>query len=130
MTTVETILKTSSFSFEKKAPHKHYIAFRYAHPLTPEALESMKADGIERAIAFTQYPQYSCSTTGSSMNELYRQLKELDPERKMKWSVIDRWFTHSGLVQVRCLFSFSLLFRNSCTDLTNVSKKQRAKQNN
>ncbi|KAK3840930.1 MAG: ferrochelatase [Linnemannia gamsii] len=81
------------------APHKHYIAFRYANPLTPEALESMKADGIERAVAFTQYPQYSCSTTGSSMNELYRQLKQLDPERKMKWSVIDRWFTHSGLVQ-------------------------------
>ncbi|KAG0281292.1 ferrochelatase hem15 [Linnemannia exigua] len=81
------------------APHKHYIAFRYANPLTPEALESMKADGIERAVAFTQYPQYSCSTTGSSMNELYRQLKQLDPERKLKWSVIDRWFTHSGLVQ-------------------------------
>lgn len=85
------------------APHKHYIAFRYANPLTPEALEAMKADGIERAVAFTQYPQYSCSTTGSSMNELYRQLQELDPQRKMKWSVIDRWFTHNGLVQVRYL---------------------------
>ncbi|KAF9302979.1 ferrochelatase hem15 [Mortierella antarctica] len=81
------------------APHKHYIAFRYAHPLTPEALSEMKADGIERAVAFTQYPQYSCSTTGSSMNELYRQLQEWDPERKMKWSVIDRWHTHPGLVQ-------------------------------
>ncbi|GJJ76421.1 protoporphyrin/coproporphyrin ferrochelatase [Entomortierella parvispora] len=81
------------------APHKHYIAFRYAHPLTPEALSEMKADGIERAVAFTQYPQYSCSTTGSSMNELYRQLKEFDPEQQMKWSVIDRWHTHPGLVQ-------------------------------
>ncbi|KAF9915430.1 ferrochelatase hem15 [Lobosporangium transversale] len=81
------------------APHKHYIAFRYASPLTPEALKEMKADGIERAVAFTQYPQYSCSTTGSSMNELYRQLKEFDPENKMKWSVIDRWHSHPGLVQ-------------------------------
>ncbi|KAF9532450.1 hypothetical protein BGW38_010520, partial [Lunasporangiospora selenospora] len=31
------------------APHKHYIAFRYADPLTFEALEEMKADGVERA---------------------------------------------------------------------------------
>lgn len=34
------------------------------------------------------------------MNELYRQLKEYDPEQQMKWSVIDRWHTHPGLVQV------------------------------
>ncbi|KAF9162337.1 ferrochelatase hem15 [Actinomortierella ambigua] len=81
------------------APHKHYIAFRYAAPLTSEALEQMKADGIERAIAFTQYPQYSCTTTGSSMNELYRHLKKQDPENKIKWSVIDRWHSHQGLVQ-------------------------------
>ncbi|KAK3816164.1 MAG: hypothetical protein J3Q66DRAFT_313490 [Benniella sp.] len=81
------------------APHKHYIAFRYASPLTTDALQEMKSDGVARAVAFTQYPQYSCSTTGSSMNELYRQLQHLDPERKMKWSVIDRWHSHPGLIQ-------------------------------
>ena len=32
----------------------------------------MAADGVERAVAFTQYPQFSCSTTGSSLNELWR----------------------------------------------------------
>ena len=31
-----------------------------------------RADGVERAVAFTQYPQFSCSTTGSSLNELWR----------------------------------------------------------
>uniref|UniRef100_A0A8D2L530 Ferrochelatase n=1 Tax=Varanus komodoensis TaxID=61221 RepID=A0A8D2L530_VARKO len=46
------------------APHKYYIGFRYVHPLTEEAIEEMEEDGVERAIAFTQYPQYSCSTTG------------------------------------------------------------------
>lgn len=46
------------------APHKYYIGFRYVHPLTEEAIEEMERDGIERAVAFTQYPQYSCSTTG------------------------------------------------------------------
>lgn len=84
------------------APHKAYTAFRYARPLTDEALEEMKADGVQRAIAFTQYPQYSCSTTGSSLNELYREIHRRKEEGKdegnIKWSVIDRWPTHSGLV--------------------------------
>ena len=51
------------FSFT--APHKYYIGFRYVHPLTEEAIDAIEKDNVERAIAFTQYPQYSCSTTGS-----------------------------------------------------------------
>ncbi|MCO5565531.1 hypothetical protein L7F22_019205 [Adiantum nelumboides] len=84
------------------APHKAYTAFRYARPLTDEALEEMKADGVQRAVAFTQYPQYSCSTTGSSLNELYREIQRRKEQGKeegnIKWSVIDRWPTHPGLV--------------------------------
>lgn len=65
-------------------------------------------DGIERAIAFTQYPQYSCSTTGSSLNAIYKHYAkhpELAANSKMRWSVIDRWPTHPGLVQVGCAVS-------------------------
>ena len=40
------------------APHKAYVGFRYAYPLTEDALEEMEKDGIEIAIAFSQYPQY------------------------------------------------------------------------
>lgn len=56
------------------APHKWYIAFRYTAPLTEHTLEQLAKDRPNRVVAFTQYPQYSCTTTGSSMNELYRQL--------------------------------------------------------
>lgn len=56
------------------APHKWYIAFRYASPLTEHTLERLATDRPNRVVAFTQYPQYSCTTTGSSVNELYRQL--------------------------------------------------------
>lgn len=63
--------KTNTFSFFHTcfliAPHKYYIGFRYVHPLTEEAIEEMERDGLERAIAFTQYPQYSCSTTGTDV---------------------------------------------------------------
>ncbi|KAJ7703186.1 ferrochelatase [Mycena rosella] len=81
------------------APHKAYVAFRYVRPMTAETAREMKADGVKRAIAFTQYPQYSCSTTGSSLNELFRRSKagELDPE--IEWSVIDRWGTHPGFIE-------------------------------
>ena len=81
------------------APHKHYIGFRYVPTLTEDALVLMKAEGVKRAVAFTQYPQYSCSTTGSSLNAIFRHYKK-NPEdaKSMEWSVIDRWPTHSGLV--------------------------------
>ena len=52
-------------------------------------------------MAFTQYPQYSCSTTGSSLNAIYRHYKQKGENPSMKWSVIDRWPTHPGLVKVR-----------------------------
>ncbi|WVQ81384.1 ferrochelatase [Cryptococcus sp. DSM 104549] len=85
----------------ESAPHKPYVAFRYAKTLTETALAEMKADGVTRAVAFSQYPQYSCSTTGSSLNELYRVVKQdgWGGRGEVEWSVIDRWPTHPGLVE-------------------------------
>ncbi|KAJ3790745.1 hypothetical protein GGU10DRAFT_129527 [Lentinula aff. detonsa] len=81
------------------APHKAYVAFRYARPLTQETAREMKADGVTRAVAFTQYPQYSCSTTGSSLNEIYRKGKAGEFGQDVSWSVIDRWGTHPGFIE-------------------------------
>ena len=81
------------------APHKFYIGFRYAAPMTEDSLAEMKKDGVTRAIAFTQYPQFSCATTGSSLNELWRQIIAGGYENDFEWSVIDRWPTHPGLVK-------------------------------
>ncbi|CUM64048.1 uncharacterized protein PRCAT00001636001 [Priceomyces carsonii] len=79
------------------APHKPYVAFRYANPLTEHTLENMLKDGVKRAVAFSQYPQFSYSTTGSSMNELYKQTLTLDKDRSIEWSFIDRWPKNTGL---------------------------------
>lgn len=101
------------------APHKPYVAFRYANPLTEEMYNRLLADGFGngkggRAVAFTQYPQYSCSTTGSSLNELWKWRQRLEGKRTdgdditrrpngadgtINWSVIDRWPVHKGLVE-------------------------------
>lgn len=95
------------------APHKPYVAFRYANPLTEHMYRQLLADGFGngkggRAVAFTQYPQYSCSTTGSSLNELWKWRQRLEgkagplddgSDGTIKWSVIDRWPVHPGLVE-------------------------------
>ncbi|KAI7870446.1 ferrochelatase [Spinellus fusiger] len=80
------------------APHKHYIAFRYVDPSTDIALAAMKEDNVKKAVVFSQYPQYSCSTTGSSLNELHRCIKEKGMEESVEWSIIDRWNTHPGFI--------------------------------
>jgi protoporphyrin/coproporphyrin ferrochelatase len=82
----------------ESAPHKFYVAFRYVTPFSEDALKQMKADGVKRAIAFTQYPQFSCSTTGSSMNELWRAAKRVDLHNEFQWSIIDRWGTHPKFI--------------------------------
>ncbi|KAI1757274.1 hypothetical protein F4782DRAFT_221770 [Xylaria castorea] len=89
------------------APHKPYVAFRYANPLTEEMYNKLLDDGFGngkggRAVAFTQYPQYSCSTTGSSLNELWKWRQRLEGKAgqgTIQWSVIDRWPVHPGLVE-------------------------------
>ncbi len=81
------------------APHKFYVAFRYIDPFSEDALRQMKADGIKRAVAFTQYPQFSCATTGSSLNELWRAANRLRLEQEFNWSVIDRWPTHPKFIE-------------------------------
>lgn len=80
------------------APHKHYIAFRYAEPLAESALRQMHADGVRRAIVLTQYPQWSCSTTGASLNDLWRTAERLGLKQDFQWSLIDRWPTHAGFI--------------------------------
>ncbi|CAF0951847.1 unnamed protein product [Adineta steineri] len=91
------------------APHKYYIGFRYVKPLTEMALDAIEKDHPRQVIAFTQYPQYSCSTTGSSLNAIARYYtakkkksqsdKDSQILNDLPWSVIDRWQTHPGFIQ-------------------------------
>jgi ferrochelatase len=81
------------------APHRFYIAFRYAPPSSDDALRMMQADGVERAVAFTQYPQFSCSTTGSSLNELWRAASRTGLRDAFEWSILDRWPVHPSFIE-------------------------------
>ncbi|XP_055547063.1 ferrochelatase, mitochondrial [Wyeomyia smithii] len=82
------------------APHKHYVAFRYVTPLTEDALHQVEQDQPERVVLFSQYPQYSCATSGSSFNAIFTHYKaNKNGLSNAKWSIIDRWGTHPLLAE-------------------------------
>ncbi|KAJ8950381.1 hypothetical protein NQ314_007920 [Rhamnusium bicolor] len=81
------------------APHKPYVAFRYVPPFTEDAFLELEKDGVEHAIIFSQYPQYSCATSGSSFNEIYKHYKKRGFPIGLKLSVIERWPTHPLLAK-------------------------------
>lgn len=85
------------------APHHHFIAFRYTAPDCEEALDDIDRSQVRRLVLFSQYPQYSCATTGSSINDLYRQWSQkpaaqLLPHVK-EIRVVDRWCLQPQFLQ-------------------------------
>lgn len=50
-----------------------YLAMRYWHPLTADTIRELAKDCNSELILLPLYPQYSRTTTGSSLNEWRRQ---------------------------------------------------------
>ena len=61
-------------ALNKKVSARVYVAMRYWHPSTQEALDAIKRDGIKKVILLPLYPQYSVATTASSVKEWETQL--------------------------------------------------------
>ena len=70
----------------------YFVAMRYSRPSTLEALAAIKRAGISRILALSLYPHYSRATTGSSLNELQRVLKQAG--HKFQLTCIDRFYDH------------------------------------
>jgi protoporphyrin/coproporphyrin ferrochelatase len=49
-----------------------FVAMRYWHPFTSEAIDQFHASGCDEIVLLPLYPQYSSTTTGSSLNEWQR----------------------------------------------------------
>ena len=49
-----------------------FVAMRYWHPFTREAIAELQASNCDEVILLPLYPQYSSTTTGSSLNEWQR----------------------------------------------------------
>jgi protoporphyrin/coproporphyrin ferrochelatase len=56
-----------------------FVAMRYWHPFTAEALAQVRAAECDEIVLLPLYPHYSSTTTGSSLNEWRRQFEDSTP---------------------------------------------------
>jgi ferrochelatase len=78
---------------------KAYVAMRYWKPFTEEAIAHIKEDGITSLVVLPLYPQFSVSTSGSSLRLLERILKEdAALSSNVRHVVIPSWYQRPGYV--------------------------------
>jgi ferrochelatase len=53
-----------------------FVAMRYWHPFTREAIEQIRRSECDEIVLLPLYPQYSSTTTGSSLNEWRRLFRD------------------------------------------------------
>ncbi len=57
-----------------------FVAMRYWHPFTSETIEQLRIERFDQIVLLPLYPQYSSTTTGSSLNEWRRQFRDEVPQ--------------------------------------------------
>jgi len=60
-----------------------FVAMRYWHPFTEEAIDQLRAAECDEVVLLPLYPQYSSTTTGSSLNEWRRKFSYDLPVRSV-----------------------------------------------
>jgi ferrochelatase len=69
------------------------VAMRYWHPFTQEAIDKLRSANVDEVVLLPMYPQYSSTTTGSSLNEWRRRW-----DGKLPSSLVNEFYTHSGYI--------------------------------
>mmetsp|Transcript_14195 Transcript_14195/g.20271 ORF Transcript_14195/g.20271 Transcript_14195/m.20271 type:complete len:714 (-) Transcript_14195:264-2405(-) len=80
-------------------PVQTYIGMRYWHPFTEEALSQIQKDNINALVILPLYPQFSISTSGSSLRVLQEEFarnSQLWGEARMQHTVIPAWYDRPG----------------------------------
>ena len=63
--------------------YKVFIAMRYWHPMTQSCFQAVKKWGPDELVLLPLYPQFSTTTTGSSIKEWYKYAKETWPTKEI-----------------------------------------------
>jgi len=93
-----------------------YIAMRYWHPLTEEAVGEIERGGFRRLVLLPLYPHYSKTTTGSSINEWNRVVRGRLPE-EMDLDIVLDYCDHPKYIQS--------LVQNISVALNRVPRRER-----
>lgn len=80
------------------ATFRTYVAMRYWHPTSEEAAAQMAADGVDKVVFLPLYPQYSKTTTGSSLI-YWKVLEECQEIPNWPSSLVFEYATHPLYVQ-------------------------------
>ncbi len=87
---------------EQLSDAKCYFAMRYWNPFTEEVLSRIQSDGVTRLVIVPLYPQYSISTSGSSLKlleDIFRRKPALWGPDKMQHTVVPSWYQRPGYVR-------------------------------
>jgi len=76
-----------------------YVGMRYWHPFTEEAIVRIKRDRISDVVILPLYPQFSISTSGSSLRLLEQMWLEDPALRIVKYKIVPSWYDNSGYLQ-------------------------------
>ena len=85
---------------EEKIDMPIYPAMRYVPPFADEVLKKCQEKGIEELILFPMYPQYSTTTTLSSVEDIELRCKELDYSPKI--TLIDPYYDDYDYIEASC----------------------------
>ncbi|PSR91303.1 Ferrochelatase-2 like [Actinidia chinensis var. chinensis] len=83
----------------KEMPVNVYVAMRYWHPFTEEAVQQIKRDRITKLVVLPLYPQFSISTTGSSIRVLQNICREDAYLSRLPISIIQSWYQREGYIR-------------------------------
>ena len=67
-----------------------YVGMRYWHPLLDDAIEQIRRDQVTHLVVLPLYPQFSISTTGSSLNRM-NALITANGAAAPRVSVVEHW---------------------------------------
>ncbi|URE17560.1 Catalyzes the ferrous insertion into protoporphyrin IX (By similarity) [Musa troglodytarum] len=76
-----------------------YVGMRYWYPFTEEALHQIKKDKITKLVVLPLYPQFSISTSGSSIRVLQRIIREDAYFASLPISIIESWYQREGYIK-------------------------------
>lgn len=95
---------------------KTYVGMRYWKPYTEDALQSIRKDKIKALVIVPLYPQFSISTSGSSLRVLQEEFaKEATSYGDMVHTVVPSWYDRPGYV--KAVSNLIQLELDSFTDL-------------
>lgn len=85
-------------------PIQAYIGMRYWNPFTEEALDQIQRDKIEALVIVPLYPQFSISTSGSSLRLLQeafatQAMQRQQQQQRFVHTVVPSWYQRPGYIR-------------------------------